>query len=124
MLTYDTGALLAAETGNRAVWVLHEAALRRGQPPTVPTAVLAQAWRGGPQAQLSRLLKGCHLDPLTEAQARAAGAGCAASRTTDIVDAAVVVTAAARGDTIITSDPTDLTRIAAALTLTVDLHRV
>lgn len=124
MLTYDTGALLAAEAGDRAIWVLHEAALRRGQPTTVPTVVLAQAWRGGPQAQLSRLLKGCHLDPLTEQQARAAGVGCGASRTADIVDATVVVTAAARRDTIVTSDPHDLARVAYALTLTVDLHQV
>jgi len=35
-----------------------------------------------------------------------------------------VVTAAARADTIVTSDPTDLARVADALTLTVDLHRV
>jgi len=124
VLTYDTGALLSAEAGGRAVWVLHEAVLRRGQPPTVPTVVLAQAWRGGPQAQLSRLLKGCRLDPLTDQQARAAGVGCGASRTADIVDATVVVTAAARGDTIVTSDPDDLARVADALTLTVNLHRV
>lgn len=124
MLTYDTGALLSAEAGGRAVWVLHEALLRRGEPPTVPTVVLAQAWRGGPQAQLSRLLKGCRLDPLTDQQARAAGVGCGAGRTADIVDATVVVTAAARGDTIVASDPDDLARVADALTLTVNLHRV
>jgi len=76
------------------------------------------------QAQLSRLLKGCRLDPLTDQQARAAGVGCGASRTADIVDATVVVTAAARGDTIVTSDPDDLARLADALTLTVNLHRV
>lgn len=124
MLTYDTGALLAAEAGDRAVWVLHEPALRRGQPPTVPTVVLAQEWRGGPQAHLSRLLKGCRVDPLTEQQAHAAGVGCGASRTADIVDAAVVVTVGARGDAIVTGDPNDLGRVADALTLTVDLHRV
>ena len=115
---------LAGESGDRALWVLHEAALRRGQVPTVPTPVLAQAWRGGPQAQLSRLLKGCRIDPLTERQARAAGVGCAAAATSDIVDAVVVVTAAARHDTVVSSDPDDLTRIAAALALPLDIHRV
>lgn len=124
MLTYDTGALLAAEANDRAMWALHDAALRRGLLPTVPCAVLAQAWRGGPQVQMSRLLKGCKVDALTEPQARAAGAACAASGTSDIVDAAVVVTAVARHDTVVTSDPGDLGRIADALGVGIDLHRM
>lgn len=124
MLTYDTGALLAAGANDRAMWALHDAALRRGLSPTVPTVVLAQAWRGGPQVQLSRLLKGCQVDALTESQARAAGAACAASGTSDIVDAAVVVTAVARHDTVVTSDPGDLGRIAGALSVGIGLHAV
>lgn len=124
MLTYDTGALLAAEANDRAMWALHDAALRRGHLPTVPTVVLAQGWRRGPQVQLARMLKGCQMDPLTEQQARATGAACAASGTADIVDAAVVVTAAARHDAVVTSDPSDLARIADALNVTVELHRV
>jgi predicted nucleic acid-binding protein len=124
LLTYDTGALIAAEASRRSVWALHEAALRRGFVPTVPTVVLAQAWRGSRQVQLSRLLKGCRIDPLTEDHARAAGAACAASGTADIVDATVVVTAAARGDTVVTTDPDDLIRIADATDAVLDLHVV
>ncbi len=74
--------------------------------------------------QLSRLLKGCRIDPLTEDHARAAGAACAASGTADIVDATVVVTAAARGDTVVTTDPDDLIRIADATDAVLDLHVV
>jgi hypothetical protein len=125
VLTYDTGALIAAEASDRPLWVLHEAALRRGLLPTVPTVVLAQAWRGGPrQAQLARLLRGCTLDPLTAEQAKAAGIGCARSGVHDIVDVTVLTTAAARGDTIVTSDPQDLQTIAAALGIAIDLHRI
>lgn len=40
-LTYDTGALVAAEPDNRVMWSLHSAALRRGLPPVVPAGVLA-----------------------------------------------------------------------------------
>ena len=72
-LTYDTGALVAAERDDRLVWSLHRAALARGLPPTVPAGVLAEGWRGGPQATLSRFLKGCHVEDLSEASARAVG---------------------------------------------------
>lgn len=123
-LTYDTGALLAAESGDRMMWQLHEAALRRGRPPVVPSVVLAQAWRGGPQAQLSRLLRGCAVEPLSEPAARAAGTACARSQTSDIVDAAVVRSALSRRDAVVTSDPDDLLALAEAEGLLLAVHRV
>ena len=55
-LTYDTGALIAAERDNRLMWALHRAALARGVKVTVPAGALGEAWRGGPQARLSMLL--------------------------------------------------------------------
>jgi hypothetical protein len=121
---YDTGALLAAEASDRTMWALHKATLRRGLIPMVPAPVLAQAWRGGPQPQLSRLLKGCEVDPLSEQAARAAGVACAASATSDIVDAAVVVDAVSRHALVVTSDPRDLARIAEALDAPLDLHQI
>jgi hypothetical protein len=123
MLTYDTGALIAAEANRRAIWVLHERAILRGHRPVVPAGVLAQAWRGGPQAGLSRLLRGCQVEELTETRARAAGVACARSGSSDIVDAAVVVGALARGDLVVTGDPDDLQRIAAALRFPLRVHR-
>lgn len=113
--TYDTGALLAAERRRERMWALHEDALRRGVRPVVPAGVLAQAWRGGPQPELSRLLRGCVVDPLDEARARAAGTACAASATSDVVDSSVAVGAMRRGDTCVTSDPDDVIAIVAAL---------
>jgi hypothetical protein len=123
-ITYDSGALLAAEKGDRGLWALHGRALERGIRPTVPAGVLAQAWRGGPQAALSRLLVGCRFEPLDEGGSRAAGAACARSRRADIVDASVVIGAIAREDAVFTSDPEDLAAIANALDEELVVHRV
>ena len=122
--TYDTGALLAAEANGREIWSLHARSLQRGEQPVVPAAVLSQAWRGGPQAPLSRLLRGCLVETLTEARARATGVVCARSGTRDIVDAAVVASAMARADLVVTSDTDDLSQIASALGRRISLHRI
>jgi hypothetical protein len=98
---YDAGALIAAERGDRRVWALQRRAIERGIVPTVPAGVLSQGWRGGPQAQLSRLLAGCRIEHLDEARARSAGAACGVAGTADVVDAAVVVGAGARGDLVV-----------------------
>ncbi|WP_420446102.1 twitching motility protein PilT [Candidatus Poriferisodalis sp.] len=121
--TYDTGALIAAERSERRLWAMHRRALENGIMPTVPAAVLAQGWRGGSQAQMSRLLSGCRIESLNETRARSAGAACASAGTNDVVDAAVVVGASARGDVVITSDERDLGRIAAALGVTLNTRQ-
>lgn len=113
-VTYDTGALIAAEATNRALWALHRRALERNVRPTVPAGVLAQSSRGGPQAELSRLLHGCRIEDLDEVRSRAAGHACARSGTSDVVDASVVVGAMARRDLVVTSDRPDITKVAAA----------
>jgi hypothetical protein len=123
-VTYDTGALLAAEANRRDIWAIHARALARGQRPTVPVGVLGQAWRGGPQPELVRFLRGCLFEELTEARARAAGVACARSSAADLVDASVVVGALARNDLVVTSDPADLERLAAGLGRRLQLHRV
>ncbi|WP_203433091.1 hypothetical protein [Jiangella asiatica] len=123
-ITYDTGALVAAEANRVDIWALHRDALRHEIRPVVPAAVLAQAWRGGPQHQLSRLLRGCKIEPMTEQLAREAGAACAAARTSDVVDATVVISALSRGDLVVTSDPGDLAGLADALNRPLRLHTV
>jgi hypothetical protein len=114
-LTYDAGALLAAEANDRRMWVLHRRALDRSHTPTVPVAVLAQVWRGGPQPLLSQLLDTCAVEPLDEAAARLAGAMLSRARTSDPVDASVVVGALRRADAIVTSDRGDLESLANAV---------
>ena len=44
-VTYDTGALIAADRNDRRVWALHAGFLALEVSPTVPTPVLAEAWR-------------------------------------------------------------------------------
>jgi hypothetical protein len=114
-VTYDAGALIAAERDSEAMWVFHRRSLEDGLRPKLSTAVLGQVWRGGPQPLLSRFLRGCRILPLTEREARAAGAVLARSGTDDLIDAVVVVDAIAHGGVLVTSDPDDMRRIARAL---------
>lgn len=120
-ITYDTGALLAAERSDRLLWALHRRALERGLRPTVPAGVLGQAWRGGPQAELSRLLKGCRVEGLDEIRARTAGDACGRAGTADVIDATVVVGAVARGDLVVTSDRNDIRRLTRALAASLEI---
>jgi hypothetical protein len=66
-VTYDTGALVAADRGERRVWARHRALLVRREVPTVPAPVVAQSWRGGSrQVLLVRLLTGCDVEALDD----------------------------------------------------------
>lgn len=123
-LTYDTGALIAAENHLSAMWALHRRALRRGIQPVVPAVVLAQAWRGGPQHNLSRLVDSCVVESLGETAARQIGRLLGKTGTSDVVEAAVVLSAAERGGAVVTSDPDDLSALARAHGVELPLHRV
>ena len=114
-VTYDTGALIAAERGDRRMWRLHESYTGQGLVPRVPAAVLAEAWRGGPrQARLSRLLTDCEVVPMTESHARHVGRLLGQARFQDIVDASVVVHAVERGSVVVTSNFSHIRRLAEA----------
>jgi hypothetical protein len=115
-VTYDTGALIAADRSERRMWARHRALLARREVPTVPAPVVAQSWRGSPrQPQLARFLAGCYVETLDESRARSAGALAARAATADIVDACVVDGALRRQDLIVSSDPGDLRAIALAV---------
>jgi hypothetical protein len=114
-VTYDTGALIAADRGERRMWVRHRALLKQREVPTAPAPVVAQAWRGSPrQALLAKLLVGCVVEALDDGRARLVGALAARAGATDIVDAAVVEGALRRHDIVISSDPDDIRSIAGA----------
>jgi len=115
-ITYDAGALVAADRGERSVWARHRALLVARNLPTVPAPVVAQGWRGGGrQALLARLLRGCVIEALDDRQARLVGALAARAGASDVVDACVVEGALRRHDLVITSDPGDLEAIADAI---------
>lgn len=124
-LVYDAAALIGAERNSVDLLALHEAALRAGVLPMVPAAVLGQVWRGtSRQARLSRLLTGCQVLPLDEITAREGGVLCGKAKTSDIVDAVVVVLASRYHAGVVTSDRSDLEVLAAALPVTLSVYDV
>jgi hypothetical protein len=121
-VTYDSGALIAAEGGERRMWARHRALLLRRVVPVAPAPVVAQCWRGTPrQAQLARLLAGCQIESLDDTRARATGTLAGRAGTADIVDAFVVEGAIRRQDLIISSDEAGLGAIAAAASCRIDI---
>ncbi|MEV0217935.1 PIN domain-containing protein [Streptomyces sp. NPDC050704] len=123
-IVYDTGALVAAERRRPDFLALHDELTAARIRPLVPVVVLAQAWRGGPQHQISRVLKGCDILPDDERMGRAAGVACAASGTSDVVDAIVITTAVQYQAPVVTSDPDDLTQLADSLGVKLRLYTV
>lgn len=111
-LTFDAGALIAADRNDRRFWALWKVATLRHVVARVPAPALAQAWRGGRNAQIARVVSACQVVPMDAPAARRAGELCGLAGTSDVVDAFVVQVAAERGDTIVTSDPDDLLRLA------------
>jgi hypothetical protein len=92
-LTYTPGALAAAQQGSAAMWQLHRAALLRGQTPLVIAPVLACA--PGPSPALEALLAGCTLVDFPVSAARDVSRVRRLVPGTDLVTAAVVLTALA-----------------------------
>jgi predicted nucleic acid-binding protein len=114
-VTYDTGALVAAERNDRRMWSLHAGFLAEEIVPVVPAPVLAEAWRGGSrQASLSRLLAMCIIEPMTEEQARRVGVLAGKADRDDIVDVTVVEGAVRRREAVVTSNEEHIRRVADA----------
>ena len=120
-LTFDSGALLAFEDRDRRLAVLVQRAKDLGRSIVIPAGVLAQVWRGrGPrQARLAALLSGSKVSvqDLTANRAKMVGQLCGRSGTSDAVDASVVVAAWTSGRVVVTSDPNDIRRLDASLTV-------
>jgi hypothetical protein len=121
-LLLDSGALIALDRADRAMWARLKGLLAQGEVPVTHGGVVGQAWRGrGPRrALLARALAGIEVRPLDEALGRAAGELLAAARRDDVIDAALVLLAE-DGDAIVTSDPEDLEALAAAAGREIDL---
>ena len=112
-VTYDAGALIAADHNDRAMWALHAGFLAEETVVTVPSPVVAEAWRGGSrQANAARLLALCDIEDLSYAQARRVGVLSGKAAHDDIVDITVVEGAIRRHDAAITSNPTHIKSVA------------
>ena len=124
-LTYDSGALIAAERSERKMWALHKRALDRGVRPSVPAAALTEVYRSARQVNLSRTLAGCRIDPLEETTAKAAGellGKCAVNPGT--VDASVAEGALRRGDAVVSGNADHLRALADGVSRKLDVIAV
>ena len=119
-ITFDAGGLIALERGDRRVIVLLARAAQSGSRVTVPAGAMAQAVRRSErQTRLSRLIRQPTSDvsPLDRVDAVSVGRLLAASGTSDVVDAHVVICARRAGQQVVTSDPIDLGRLDSTLAL-------
>lgn len=113
-VTFDAGGLVALDRNDRRVLVLLARAEELGAKVTVPATALAQAMRApAKQARLSRLIRQptTRFESLDGPDATQVGLLLAASRTSDITDAHVVICARRHGEPIVTSDPKDIARL-------------
>jgi hypothetical protein len=123
-LILDSGALIALERNDRAMWRRLKLALLAEQVPLSHGGIVGQAWRGpGPrQALLAKALEGMEIRPLDRALGRAAGELLALAGRSDVVDAALVLLAD-DGDQVVTSDTRDLEPLAQAARRHIELIR-
>jgi predicted nucleic acid-binding protein len=113
-LTLDTGALIAIEKGDARVAGLVRRVIAEGLTVSVPTVVVAQAWRGGPrQALLAGFLSRAKLDFVGYGleDAKAVGKKIAECGHPDVVDVFVVLHANAHHHAVVTSDPDDIAKV-------------
>ena len=113
-VTLDTGGLIALDRDDRRIIVLLARAAETNSRVAVPATALAQAIRRPEhQVRLARLIR----QPTTEVveldrvEATHVGRLLAASGTSDITDAHVVICARRGDQQVVTSDPDDLRRL-------------
>ena len=119
-VTLDAGGLIALDRDDRRVVVLLARARETGARVTVPASALAQAIRQPErQVRLSRLIRqlGTDVIDLGRVDATHVGRLLAASGTSDITDAHVVICARRASQPVVTSDPGDLRQLDPALRL-------
>ncbi|MGE0363616.1 MAG: twitching motility protein PilT [Vicinamibacterales bacterium] len=114
-LVLDAGAWIALDRHDRAMWRRLKVAQMAGEIPRSHGGVIGQVWRGrgARHALLAQALAGAEVRPLDQRLGRAAGELLAVTRGRDVIDAALVLLAD-DGDQIVTSDPDDIARLAAA----------
>jgi rRNA-processing protein FCF1 len=119
----DAGALIAFERGSARMRALLREALGADARIVIPAGVLAQVWRDPlKQVVLGALSRATTtaVVSLDQVLAEAAGVLCGKRKTSDIIDASVVLTARREGAVVVTSDVEDLRHLDPGL----ELHRI
>jgi hypothetical protein len=110
-VTFDAGGLINLDRGDRRIVVLLARARETSARVTIPATALAQAVRRPEQqVRLARLVRQPTTDVIALDRVDATNVGrlLAASGTSDIADAHVVICARRSGERVVTSDPGDL----------------
>jgi hypothetical protein len=123
-VVYDAGVFIAAERSNRELWADHRARLELGVIPTTTAPVVAQVSRSVRQVQMRRFLRGCEIEAFEQGQAHEVGALLARARTSDVVDAHLIIVAAKTAATVLTGDIDDLTVLSSHLSARVAVRLV
>jgi hypothetical protein len=119
-ITLDAGGLIALDHNDRRMLVLLTRAGEKGVRVTIPATALAQAIRRPErQARLARLIRQPTADvaELDRVDATNVGRLLAATGTSDITDAHVVICTRRAGQRVVTSDPGDLRALDPAIEL-------
>lgn len=119
-ITLDAAALIGLDRNDRRVVALLARAAELGAPVLVPASALAQAIRQPErQARLSRFIRqpGTSVVSLDRVDSVRVGRLLAATGTSDVVDAHVVVCAQRAGTSVATSDAGDIASLDPTLTL-------
>jgi predicted nucleic acid-binding protein len=113
---YDSGALIAIDSGNELSFRRHLSRMAARNHVMVPAPVVAQVVRDPRrQARLMATLRGCDIVPFGGDHAGLVGRLLARSGTADVVDGFVAVKAAETGATVVTSDRGDIRHLLGTL---------
>ena len=95
-ITFDTGALIALERGDRRMGRVFVHARSQCIPMFAPADAVAEGWRGRTDVR-EKVLRALVVEPLSARIAKIAGEGLAAVKGATTIDAIVMATAALRG---------------------------
>lgn len=122
-LVLDAGALIAFERADARMRALLREALETGARVIIPAGALAQVWRDPARQVALGALAGAStttVAPLDQVLVEAVGVLCGKRKTSDVVDASVVLTARRERAPIVTGDIDDLRHLDKAVVL----HRI
>jgi predicted nucleic acid-binding protein len=115
---FDAGAFIALERRSPFVISILDEALHGTIEVVLPRTVIAQVWRGTPQANVGRLVSAglrrgspVVIDELTAERAKEIGVKIGQTTHPDIVDVHVALAAAERGHAVLTSDDADIAKV-------------
>jgi len=120
----DAGALIAVDRRDRKVGAQLRVLQQQGTPLRASAAVVGQVWRDGRrQVDLTRVLSGVGIEPLSSDDGKQIGELLARAGSADVADAHVALLTS-RQDVVLTSDPNDIRVLLRARGIPARVHHV